>query len=171
MCDPFNWSTPTQFQNLTKRVKSIVFQNTHFKHSTVQQTSPTQINKQVQALGNHQPLNMPKKAAASSDHHHHHHDEGRASSSSSAPSVPECVLDSSVLNKRTVYNMTDMGLSIFAVLCGQNRGAFVLSNYTYSCLQLPEAFAVRAGIDSNDVTIATANDISECVIGCFCCLL
>jgi hypothetical protein len=82
-------------------------------------------------------------------------------------SVPACVLDSSVLNKQTVYNMTDMGLSIFAVLCGQNRGAFVLSNYTYSCLQLPDAFAVSAGIDSasTSVTITTANDISELLSG------
>jgi len=74
------------------------------------------------------------------------------------------VLDPAVLNKHTVYNMTDMGLSIFAVLCGQNRGAFVLSNYTYSCLELPSAFGVNAGIDATNnpnVTITTSNDISE----------
>jgi len=78
---------------------------------------------------------------------------------------PVCVVDTKVLNADTVYDMTDMGLSIFAVLCGQNRGAFVLSNSTYSCLTLPEAFGVRAGItaDNNpaNVTITTSNDISE----------
>lgn len=94
---------------------------------------------------------------SSSLSHSNHHDENRG------PSPPSCVLDSAVLNKNTVYNMTDMGLSIFAVLCGQNRGAFVFSNYTYSCLHLPDSFAVRAGIDtaSTNVTIATSNDISE----------
>lgn len=77
---------------------------------------------------------------------------------------PICVVDTKVVNADTIYNITDPGLSFFAVLCGQNRGAFVLSNYTYSCLNLPEVFALRAGImpdNPNNVTISTANDISE----------
>ena len=71
--------------------------------------------------------------------------------------------DPTVLNKHSVYNMSDMGLSIFAVLCGKNRGAFVLQNYTYSCLELPDSFAVNAGIDLTDKnwTIGSTNDISE----------
>lgn len=46
--------------------------------------------------------------------------------SSSASSTPKCVLDGAVLNEDTVSSLKDMGLSIFAVACGKNRGAFVL---------------------------------------------
>ena len=82
------------------------------------------------------------------------------------PLPPQCVLDPKVLNRHSIYHMTDMGLSIFAVLCGQNRGAFVLQNSTYSCLELPAAFGVRAGIDASsdpNKALVTANDISEFV--------
>ena len=37
-----------------------------------------------------------------------------------------CELDREVLNEDTVSSMNDLGLSVFAKLCGFNRGAFVL---------------------------------------------
>ena len=37
-----------------------------------------------------------------------------------------CSLDREVLNAGTVGRMDDLGLSVFAKLCGVNRGAFVL---------------------------------------------
>lgn len=49
-----------------------------------------------------------------------------STSSAAKSSSPKCVLDSAVLNESTVSSMQDMGLSVFAVACGKNRGAFVL---------------------------------------------
>ena len=37
-----------------------------------------------------------------------------------------CELDREVLNEDTLSSMNDLGLSVFAKLCGFNRGAFVL---------------------------------------------
>ena len=54
---------------------------------------------------------------------------------STEATAPKCVLDSAVLNENTVSSLDDMGLSIFAVACGKNRGAFVLDppdGHTYS---------------------------------------
>jgi hypothetical protein len=78
---------------------------------------------------------------------------------------PTCVLDESVLNAETVLEMTNIGLSIFAELCGRNRGFFVAvpnDRSTYSCLTLPPSFATNAGIIAdNNVTIA--NDIGALI--------
>jgi len=82
---------------------------------------------------------------------------------SSKTTKPSCILDDTVLNENTVGDLQDIGLSIFAVLCGQNRGAFVLDppdKHTYSCLDLPKAFGIAAGLE-NATMISTANDISK----------
>jgi hypothetical protein len=39
---------------------------------------------------------------------------------------PRCILDRAILNEETLGDMDDVGLSVFASLCGANRGAFVL---------------------------------------------
>ena len=39
---------------------------------------------------------------------------------------PKCVIDRAVLNESTIAGMEDIGLSFFAKLCGNNRGAFVV---------------------------------------------
>lgn len=53
-----------------------------------------------------------------------------AASSAPAPPPPAaaaaCALDPDVLNAATVGGMDDLGLQVFAKLCGANRGAFVL---------------------------------------------
>ncbi|MGV2388352.1 MAG UNVERIFIED_CONTAM: hypothetical protein LVR29_08590 [Microcystis novacekii LVE1205-3] len=57
--------------------------------------------------------------------------------------------------------MTDIGLSIFAPLCGKNRGAFVLDppdGGTYGCVEFPPNFGVLAGVP-NDVAVKDANAI------------
>ena len=67
-------------------------------------------------------------------------------------SSPECIIDRTIMNKDTVKDMTDIGLSIFAPLCGKNRGAFVLDptdGKTYGCIAFPTQFAQLAGVDSD----------------------
>ena len=44
---------------------------------------------------------------------------------SSSSTTPICTIDSDILNENT-GQMDDLGLSVFAKLCGVNRGAFVL---------------------------------------------
>jgi hypothetical protein len=44
----------------------------------------------------------------------------------SSRTTPKCTLDRDILNENTVGQMDDLGLSIFAKLCGANRGAFVM---------------------------------------------
>jgi hypothetical protein len=39
---------------------------------------------------------------------------------------PKCVIDRSILNDKSLVDMADIGLSFFARLCGNNRGAFVV---------------------------------------------
>lgn len=70
----------------------------------------------------------------------------------------QCVLDPSVLNAQTVGNFTNLGLSIFAVLCGKNRGVFVQDHSTYSCLTLPPSFQDLVS-EEPSVAITTSNDI------------
>ena len=41
-------------------------------------------------------------------------------------SPPKCIIDTDILNDETLPEMTDIGLSFFAAVCGKNRGAFVL---------------------------------------------
>ena len=38
--------------------------------------------------------------------------------------TPKCILDRDVINSNTIGKMDDLGLSVFAKLCGSNRGAF-----------------------------------------------
>ena len=73
-----------------------------------------------------------------------------------------------MLNADTLGDFTNMGLSVFAELCGKNRGVFVVPHeepgQTYSCLVLPPSFATNAGIPilSNGtlaVPMGTSNDI------------
>jgi hypothetical protein len=82
-----------------------------------------------------------------------------------------CVLDDQILNRYTIHHMTNLGLSIFADVCGRNRGVFVVPSdqqreptstaATYSCLTLPPSFA--NGLPES-VPMATSNDIgTSCV--------
>jgi hypothetical protein len=86
-----------------------------------------------------------------------------------------CVLDDQILNRYTIHHMTNLGLSIFADVCGRNRGVFVVNDQqqreptsaangdgaTYSCLTLPPSFA--NGLPES-VPMATSNDIgTSCV--------
>eukprot|EP00555_Chaetoceros_dichaeta_P013835 CAMPEP_0198273036 /NCGR_PEP_ID=MMETSP1447-20131203/55412_1 /TAXON_ID=420782 /ORGANISM="Chaetoceros dichaeta, Strain CCMP1751" /LENGTH=79 /DNA_ID=CAMNT_0043966547 /DNA_START=57 /DNA_END=293 /DNA_ORIENTATION=+ len=51
--------------------------------------------------------------------------------------------------------MDNIGLSIFAPLCGKNRGVFVLNppdGKTYGCSKFPATFAALAGVDSDAIT-------------------
>lgn len=66
---------------------------------------------------------------------------------------PTCVLDQDVINKDTLGDLHDMGLSFFATLCGRNRGAFVLNptdHHTWGCTALPPQFAQLAGVPLAD---------------------
>ena len=84
--------------------------------------------------------------------------------SSASPLKPEqsppivCKLDRTVLNEQTVSSMDDMALSLFAALCGKNRGAFVLEppdGNTYGCLNLPSNFWSSP---NNSITTTTVSD-------------
>lgn len=44
----------------------------------------------------------------------------------SSVTTPACTVDRAILNEDTVGQMDDLGLAVFAKLCGYNRGAFVL---------------------------------------------
>jgi len=76
---------------------------------------------------------------------------GSKSNKKSASGIPTCVVDNDVLNKNTVGKMDDIGLSIFAKLCGMNRGVFVLDppdGKTYGCTSFPEVFSTNADVPS-----------------------
>eukprot|EP00584_Thalassiosira_punctigera_P011470 CAMPEP_0172570188 /NCGR_PEP_ID=MMETSP1067-20121228/126575_1 /TAXON_ID=265564 ORGANISM="Thalassiosira punctigera, Strain Tpunct2005C2" /NCGR_SAMPLE_ID=MMETSP1067 /ASSEMBLY_ACC=CAM_ASM_000444 /LENGTH=563 /DNA_ID=CAMNT_0013362231 /DNA_START=106 /DNA_END=1797 /DNA_ORIENTATION=+ len=71
------------------------------------------------------------------------------SSSNPMTMTPACAIDRDVLNENTVGRMDDLGLSVFAKLCGANRGAFVLDppdGGTYGCTTFPESFSADAGL-------------------------
>ena len=80
-----------------------------------------------------------------------------------------CILDRTVINDDTIESMSDVGLSLFATLCGRNRGAFVTDppdGDTYGCLKLPSQWQQAVGIETEsngtDVPdIVTANDIKD----------
>lgn len=81
---------------------------------------------------------------------------------SSTSTAVKCVIDRAVMNSTTVGNMTDIGLSIFAPLCGRNRGAFVLDptdGGTYGCVGFPSNFGELAGVPE-DVIVKDANAIN-----------
>ncbi|KAL3769826.1 hypothetical protein ACHAWO_011316 [Cyclotella atomus] len=63
--------------------------------------------------------------------------------------TPTCILDRQIINEDTISQMDDVGLSVFAKLCGANRGAFVLDppdGKTYGCLSLPESFSANVNL-------------------------
>lgn len=79
----------------------------------------------------------------------------------SEPKDAKCVIDRRVLNKKTIHDMDNIGLSIFAQVCGLNRGAFVLNppdGNTWSCLTLPPDFAEMAGLDKKAAKRANITD-------------
>ncbi len=43
-----------------------------------------------------------------------------------AMSSPICAIDRTILNNHTIGKVDNLGLAVFAKLCGVNRGAFVL---------------------------------------------
>lgn len=43
-----------------------------------------------------------------------------------AMSSPICTIDRTILNDHTIGQVENLGLAVFAKLCGVNRGAFVL---------------------------------------------
>lgn len=84
-----------------------------------------------------------------------------AKAASVAP--PTCVLDTTVVNEGTISEMTNLGLSFFATLCGMNRGAFVLEHtdrHTWGCTSFPPNFPALAGVDT-DIVLKDANAIKE----------
>jgi hypothetical protein len=82
--------------------------------------------------------------------------------------VVQCILDPTLVTSETIYKFTNIGLSIFAVLCGKNRGVFVTPNTdpsnTYSCLTLPPSFKEIANIYDDTVPMSTSNDIGTSVV-------
>ena len=90
---------------------------------------------------------------------------GALSSSSLSSTAVQCVLDRSVVNHDTIHKFTNIGLSIFAVLCGKNRGVFVTTDSdpgnTYSCLTLPPSF--QNLVSDSSIPMSTSNDIGTCV--------
>jgi hypothetical protein len=77
--------------------------------------------------------------------------------------VVQCILDPTIVTSETIHNFTNIGLSIFAVLCGKNRGVFVAPyidpGHTYSCLTLPPSFKSIANIYDDTIPMSTSNDI------------
>lgn len=79
----------------------------------------------------------------------------------------QCTIDSNILNKDSLKDMQDIGLSFFASTCGKNRGAFVLDppdGKTYGCLDLPSNIAKLAGVGhfkNSDVVLKDANSIKD----------
>jgi hypothetical protein len=103
----------------------------------------------------------------------HHHSDVAGSKSFQKTT---CVLDDQILNRYTIHHMTNLGLSIFADVCGRNRGVFVdvapseqqgeqptatATAATYSCLTLPPSFA--KGLPES-VPMATSNDIGTLLL-------
>eukprot|EP00545_Synedropsis_sp_CCMP1620_P013659 CAMPEP_0119016376 /NCGR_PEP_ID=MMETSP1176-20130426/12465_1 /TAXON_ID=265551 /ORGANISM="Synedropsis recta cf, Strain CCMP1620" /LENGTH=595 /DNA_ID=CAMNT_0006969753 /DNA_START=12 /DNA_END=1799 /DNA_ORIENTATION=- len=61
----------------------------------------------------------------------------------------KCVLDDSIVNPETFGNLTDLGLTFFAPLCGKNRGAVVFEEgATYGCATFPPNYASLASVDT-----------------------
>ena len=89
-----------------------------------------------------------------------------SSSSSLSSTAVQCVLDRSVVNHDTIHKFTNIGLSIFAVLCGKNRGVFVTTDSdpgnTYSCLTLPPSF--QNLVSDSSIQMSTSNDIGMCLM-------
>lgn len=72
-----------------------------------------------------------------------------------------CVLDDSIVNSDTFGNLTDLGLSFFAPLCGRNRGAVIFEEgSTYGCAVFPPNFASLASVDT-PFPVTDANAIQK----------
>ena len=86
-------------------------------------------------------------------------------STAATATAVQCVLDRAVVNPDTIRKFTNLGLSIFAVLCGKNRGVFVDQQKdpgnTYSCLTLPPSF--QSLVSDPTVSMSTSNDIGTLV--------
>jgi hypothetical protein len=82
------------------------------------------------------------------------------------PDTPVCVLDETVVNEKTLHEMSDMGMSFFATLCGMNRGAFVLDpsdGKTYGCTDFPLQFPTLAGVPNvhRNMTLILPTNITK----------
>lgn len=89
---------------------------------------------------------------------------------SSTEDKVNCVIDRNVLNKKTfpdfVKTEGNIGLWVFAPLCGRNRGAFVLDppdGGTYGCAEFPSNFHELAGVKYSNIT--NSNSIQEQFVG------
>lgn len=80
----------------------------------------------------------------------------------------QCKLDRELVNENTLPLMKDFGFSIFASVCGKNRGAFVLhpsDGKTYSCLELPKNILDLVGVSAlnsnTTLPIFEVNDVNS----------
>ena len=79
-----------------------------------------------------------------------------------APPAVNCVIDREVLNGHTFPDLTQMGLSFFAPLCGRNRGAFATfppDGQTYGCIRFPTNLGTQLGIDDTAFPLVDSNAI------------
>eukprot|EP00978_Attheya_sp_CCMP212_P047159 scaffold421244_cov58-Attheya_sp.AAC.4 len=73
-----------------------------------------------------------------------------------------CVVDRNVLNANTYPDFSNIGLAVFAPLCGKNRGAFVTNppdGRTYGCVSFPGSFGEKVGVSSD--IIVDSNSIQK----------
>jgi len=85
-----------------------------------------------------------------------------------AAEAPACMIDTDILNEKSLKHMDDIALSFFASACGKNRGAFVLDppdGQTYGCLEMPADIGELAGIPDLAYPIKDANAIKEQYVG------
>ena len=78
----------------------------------------------------------------------------------------QCTIDNNILNKDTLKDMTDIGLSFFAATCGKNRGAFVLDppdGKTYGWYDC--SMFHYSSMNSNVVNLLTCQFVSFLVPG------
>lgn len=82
-------------------------------------------------------------------------------------STPTCTLDERILNSKTIGELSDLGITFFASLCGRNRGAFVLQpsdGKTWGCTSFPANFAAIAGANNTDLLLKDANSIKDAFV-------
>lgn len=63
--------------------------------------------------------------------------------------TPTCILDRQIINEDTISQMDDVGLSVFAKLCGANRGAFGKRESLYLCTNLCCQHHLDCNVSSN----------------------
>ena len=91
----------------------------NFKAKRRMRARPARGTMEASPLGLSQTDSLPLYPHLSTTHHN-------ISSSISSIMGPKCVIDRTILNESTIARMDDIGLSFFAKLCGNNRGAFVV---------------------------------------------